>query len=169
MSAVKFSLKLPSANMKFVNCFGLKNSLEFQNTEELSSTEKLSSGVSQKLLFNIDEAVMKCLNLSISGSKSESVTCKFTKNRTPSQLLFKEFHYTCRTGILKNATWWLLLRKTLFWNSWIAAFQRQPQSRNSRSHVLHILLWRHVKEERIFMDFFLSSGFDEKCKLTELA
>ena len=104
MSAVKFSLKLPSANMRFVNCFGLKNSLDFQNTEELSSTEKLSRGVSQKLLFNIDEAVMKCLNLSSSGSKIESVTCKFTKNRTPSQLFFKEFHYICRTGILKNAT-----------------------------------------------------------------
>ena len=92
--------------MRFVNCFGLKNSLDFQNTEELSSTEKLSRGVSQKLLFNIDEAeaVMKCLNLSSSGSKIESVTCKFTKNRTPLQLFFKEFHYKCRTGILKNAS-----------------------------------------------------------------
>ena len=31
------------------------------------------------------------------------------------------------------------------------------------------LLWRHVKEEQIFMDNFLSKGFDEKCKHTELA
>ena len=47
-SAVKFSLKLPSANMRFVNCFRLKNSSDFQNTEELSSTEELFRGVSQK-------------------------------------------------------------------------------------------------------------------------
>ena len=31
----------------------------------------------------------------------------------------------------------------------------------------HILLWRHFKEERIFMIFF--TGFREKCKHTELA
>ena len=28
---------------------------------------------------------------------------------------------------------------------------------------------RHVKEERIFMNIFLSEGFGEKCKHTELA
>ena len=122
MSAVKFSLKLPSANMRLVNCIWLNNSSDFQNTEELSR------GVSQKYLFSINLAVMKYLNLSSSGSKFESVTCKFIKNRIPSQLFFKEFHYKCRTGILKNASWWLLLRTTLFWNSWMAAFQRQLQS-----------------------------------------
>ena len=31
------------------------------------------------------------------------------------------------------------------------------------------LLWRQVKEERIFMIFFLSKGFGEKCKHTELS
>ena len=30
------------------------------------------------------------------------------------------------------------------------------------------LLGRHVKEEQIFMDNFLSKGFDGKCKHTEL-
>ena len=30
------------------------------------------------------------------------------------------------------------------------------------------LLWRHVKKERIFMDF-LSKSFGEKCKHTKLA
>ena len=35
-SAVKFSVKLSSANMSFVDCFGLKFSPDFQNTEELS-------------------------------------------------------------------------------------------------------------------------------------
>ena len=37
------------------------------------------------------------------------------------------------------------------------------------THILHFLLWRHVKEERIFMIFFISKGFGEKCKPTELA
>ena len=36
----------------------------------------------------------------------------------------------------------------------------------SVKHVLHFLLWRHVKEERIFMKNFLSEGFSEKCKHT---
>ena len=37
------------------------------------------------------------------------------------------------------------------------------------THILHFLLWRHVKEEQIFMIFFLSKIFDEKCKHKELA
>ena len=37
------------------------------------------------------------------------------------------------------------------------------------TYILHFLLWRHVKEERIFMNIFLSEGFGEKCKHTELA
>ena len=82
---------------KSKNCFGLKFSPEFQNTEELSR------GVPQKELFSINEAVMKYLNLSRGGSKLESVKCKFTKNRTPSQLFFKEFYYKCTPTILKNA------------------------------------------------------------------
>ena len=36
------------------------------------------------------------------------------------------------------------------------------------THILHFLLWRHVKEEWIFM-IFLSKGFREKCKHKELA
>ena len=35
--------------------------------------------------------------------------------------------------------------------------------------LLLFLLWRHVKEELIFMNSFLSEGFGEKCKHTELA
>ena len=31
------------------------------------------------------------------------------------------------------------------------------------------LLWRHVKEEQIFMIFFVSEGLGEKCNHTELA
>ena len=43
--------------------------------------------------------------------------------------LHRNFHYKCRTAILKNASWWLLLRATLFWKySWMAAFQGQLQS-----------------------------------------
>ena len=117
---------------------------------------------------------MKYLNLSSSGSKLENVTCKFTKNRSPSHLLFKEFHYKCRTAILKNASWWLLLRATLFWKySWTAAFQRQLQS----IFILKILNYKYLtfltltscKRRTNFYGFFLSSGFDEKCKQRELS
>ena len=107
-----------------------------------------------------DQHVMKYLNFRSSGSKLESVTWKFTKNRNPSQVFFKEFRYKCRTEILKNAFWWLLLGITLFWKfSWMATSQGQLQNyfslRNSKlTNILHFLLWRHVKEERIFMDFF---------------
>ena len=73
--------------------------------------------------------VMKYLNFHSNGSKLESVTWKFIKNRTPSQVFLKEFYYKCRTSILKIASWWLLLRTTLFWKySWLAAFPRQLQS-----------------------------------------
>ena len=34
------------------------------------------------------------------------------------------------------------------------------------THILHFLLWRHVKEERFFM-IFLGKCFKEKCKYTE--
>ena len=106
--------KLSSANMRFVNCFILKFSTDFQNTEELYR------GCFTKVVV---QHYLNLINLSSSSSKLESITCKFTKNRTPS------IHCKCRTAILKNASWWLLLRTTLFWKySWTATFQRQLQS-----------------------------------------
>ena len=36
------------------------------------------------------------------------------------------------------------------------------------THILHFSLSCHVKEERVFIDFF-SKGFGEKCKHTKLA
>ena len=60
--------------------------------------------------------VMKYLHFRISGSKLESITCKFHKNRTPSQVFFKEFHHKCRPAKLKNVTWCLLLKKLYFGN-----------------------------------------------------
>ena len=90
-----------------------------------------------------DQHVMKCLNFRRSGSKLESVTWKFTKNRNPSQVFFKEFRYKCRTEILKNAFWWLLLGTTLIRKfSWMAASQRQLQRyiylRNSKLQIFYI-------------------------------
>ena len=58
---------------------------------------------------------------------------------------------------------------------WIVASQRQLQKIYDLSykfqvpHILHFLLWRQVKEERIFVDIFLGKGFREKCKHTEIA
>ena len=148
----------------FVNCFGLKFSPDFEDTGGFLGVFHKSSC----------SALIKAVLKHQQWFKVESVTCKFTKNRTPSQLFFKEFHYKCRTAILKNAFWWLLLRATLFWKySWMADFQRQLQSifilKILDTHILHFLLWRQVKAGRIFMDIYLSKGFDEKCKQTELA
>ena len=125
--------------------------------------------------------MMKYLNICSNGSKLEIVTWKFTKNHTPSQAFFKEFYHKCRTSILK-ISWWLLLRKTLFWKlyfrtlfTWMAGSERQMQRyiylTNSSlvKHILHFLLWRHVKEERIFMNFLLGRVLREKCNHTEIA
>ena len=72
---------------------------------------------------------MKYLNFRSSASKLEGIACKFTKSSTPSEVVFEEFHYKCRTAILKNASRWLLLGTTLFLKySSMAASQRQLQS-----------------------------------------
>ena len=110
---------------------------------------------------------MKYLNFRSSASKLESITYKFTKSCTPSEVVFEEFDYKCMTAILKNASRGLLLGTTLFSKySSMAAFQRQLQRyicfRN-------FLLWRHIKEERIFMNIFLTEGLPKKYKHTELA
>ena len=45
------------------------------------------------------------------------------------QVFFKEFLHRCRTAILKNTSWWLLLRTNFFWkHSCLAASQRQLQT-----------------------------------------
>ena len=115
---------------------------------------------------------MKHLNYCSSGSKMESVTCKFTKNCTPSQYFFKEFHYKCRTVMLKNASWWLLLRAALFWKyCWMAASQGQLQ------RYIYLLSYTYFtfltvtswKRGTNFYGFLLGKGFREKCKHTELA
>ena len=102
-------------------------------------------------------AVMK-YSFRSSGSKLECVTWKFTKSYTPSQVFFKQFHHSCRTTILKNVSWWLLLRMNLFCqHSCMAASQKQLQTyicfRNSYTYFT-FLSWRHVKEERNFMIYF---------------
>ena len=117
---------------------------------------------------------MKYLNLSSSGSKLESGS-KLVQSLLKIALRHSYFskNFTV-TATLKNASWWLLLRTALFWKySWMAAFQRQLQSifilKFLNYTYLYFLLWRHVKEGRIFADFFLSKGFDEKYKETVLA
>ena len=79
-----------------------------------------------------------------SGSKLESVTWKFTKNCTTSQVFFKEFHHSCKTAILKNVSWWLLLRTNLFWkHSCMAPSQKQ----------LHIRLYIHFRNSGTYFTF----------------
>ena len=81
--------------------------------------------------------------------------------------IYKELHFItgifqrisrCRTAILKNASWWLLPRTNLFWkHSYMATSQSNCKHifiLEIFTHTLHFLLWRHVKEERIFMIFF---------------
>ena len=60
----------------------------------------------------------------------------------------------------RNIPQWLLLKRQL---------QRYINFRNSGYTFYIFLLSRHVKEKRIFMNNFLSEGFSEKCKHTELA
>ena len=69
---------------------------------------------------------------------------------------FSKNYHRCRTAILKNASWWLLLMSNLFWkHSCMAASQRQLQTYiHFRNSYTYFLLWRHVKEEWIFMIFF---------------
>ena len=124
-------------NMAFGNYSGLKVSPDFQSTEELLEVFYKSSCSS---LIN---TVMIYLNFRSNGSKLESVTWKFNKNRTPSQVFFKEFHYKSRTSVLKIASWWLLLGTTFFWKFfWMAASQGQLQRytclRNSKLHIFYI-------------------------------
>ena len=106
-SASKFSVKLLPANVCFVKYSGLKFFPDFQNIEKPEVFYKSS----RSTLIN---AVTKYLNFCSSASKSESITCKFTKSRTPPEVFFEEFHYKCSTAILKNASRWLLLGTTLF-------------------------------------------------------
>ena len=82
-SALKFSVKLLPASMWFVNYSEF--SLDFQNTEKLEVFFKSS----RSTLIN---AVIKYLNFHSSASKLESIKCKFTKSRTPSEVFFEEFH-----------------------------------------------------------------------------
>ena len=80
-----------------------------------TTQKQLSRCVQQKLLFSaLNNAVMK-YSFSAAGFKVRERCCKFIKNCTPSQVFFKEFYHGCRTAILKNASWWLLLRTNLFW------------------------------------------------------
>ena len=93
------------------------------------------------------------------GKKHESVTCKFTKNSTPSQVFFKEFDQKLGTATLKNTSWWLLLRTITFSeHSWIAVSQSQYTFNLkvlTATYISDFLSWHHVKEERIFIDFIL--------------
>ena len=118
--AVKFSVKLLPAKMRFV--FWIENLSSF--SESRSSFLELLWRSS----CSLTNAVVKYLNFCSRGSELESVVCKFTKNCIPSQVFLKEFLHKCRTAVLKNASWWLLLRKSLFCKySWMAASQGQLQ------------------------------------------
>ena len=137
-SALKFSGKLLPANMWLVNYSGRINIFP-----RFSEHREAFLRCSTKLVVQLINAVMKYLNFRNSASKLKSISCKFTKTRTPSEVVFEEFHCKCRTAILKNASRWLLLGTTLFSKySSMAASQRQLQRyiyfRNSRLHMFYI-------------------------------
>ena len=137
-SALKFSVKLLPANMGFVNYSGLKFSQIFRIQRSFLEVFYKSSC---SALIN---AVRKYLNFHSNSSKLVSLTCKLTECHNPSQVFFEEFHYKCRTVILKNASRWLLLATILFSKySSMAATQRQLQRyiyfRNSGLHIITFL------------------------------
>ena len=75
---MKFSVKLQPTNMEFVNPSRLRFSPDFP---QKSFLELIYKSTSSELI----NAVMEYINFRSSGSKLESITYKFTKNRTPSQ------------------------------------------------------------------------------------
>ena len=113
--------------------------------------------------------MMKYLNFHRNVSKLESITCKLTKCHTPSEVVFEEFQHK------KNASRWLFLRTISFSKySSMAAAQRQLERyicfRNSRLPMFYISYYDVMLERSKFLwIFFLSEGFGEKCKHTELA
>ena len=94
---------------------------------------------------------MKYLNFRRSGSKLESITCKFTKNRTPSQLFLKEFTISaegCFWGQIYfgNIPEWLLFKDSC--NKYI-------YFKISKLRIFYISYFDvMLKEGRMFMDFF---------------
>ena len=75
---MKFSVKLQPTNMEFVNPSRLRFSPDFP---QKSFLELIYKSTCSELI----NAVMEYINFRSSGSKLESITYKFTKNRTPSQ------------------------------------------------------------------------------------
>ena len=116
---------------------------------------------------------MKYLNFCSSASKLESISCKFTKSYTLSQVFFQEFHYKCRTAILKNAS------RCCFWRQ--LYFRKIPQWLLLKDSckdifILEILGYTCFTFLTLTscyrgMNFyiFLSESFGETCKHTELA
>ena len=75
---MKFSVKLQPTNMEFVNPSRLRFSPDFP---QKSFLELIYKSASSELI----NAVMEYINFRSSVSQLESITYKFTKNRTPSQ------------------------------------------------------------------------------------
>ena len=75
---MKFSVKLQPTNMEFVNPSRLRFSPDFP---QKSFLELIYKSTCSELI----NAVMEYINFRSSASKLESITYKFTKNRTPSQ------------------------------------------------------------------------------------
>ena len=96
--------------------------------------------------------VMKYLNFHSNGSTSESVTWHFTKNRTPSQVFFKEFYCKRRRSktVLKDSC------KDIFIT-------------NSKFTYFCISYCDVMLKRREFLWIFSGKGFHEKCKHTEIA
>ena len=152
----------------FVNCFGLKFSSDFENTGGFLGVFHKSS------CSALIKAVMKHLNLISSGSKLKALHASllrialrhsyFLKNFTISaeQRYWKMHFDGCFWGQLYfgNYPEWLLFKDSCKVYLILKILDTQ---------ILHFLLWRQVKAGRIFMDIYLSKGFDEKCKQTELA
>ena len=111
--SMKFSVKLQPTNMEFVNPSRLKFLPDFPQKSFLEVIYKSSCSA----LINAEY-----INFCSSGSKLESITYKFTKIVLCHSNFSKNFTFKCRTAILKNASWWLLLMATLFRKiSWMAA------------------------------------------------
>ena len=101
-------------------------------------------------------------------SQLETVTCKITKNRTRHSNFSKNFTISAEQRYWKmhpggcfwqqlyfgNFPEWLLLKDSCKDIFILEILSYTTVTRNNTvAHILHFLLWRHVKEEQIFMDF----------------
>ena len=108
-----------------------------------------------------------------SGQKQESITCKFTKNWTPSRVFFKKFNHNFRTALLIKTSQWVLLTTIIFRNilEWLLLKGSCDNIFIWKVLMVHIfyISYRGVMLKRNKFSWISFKHFGEKYKHMELA